>query len=302
MNKYAIVIHAGAEAMDPKDVSPEKEQKYKQGLQQALQAGYEILENGGSALDAVEAAVKSMEDFPLFNAGRGANLNEQGEPAFDAAVMDGKTLKAGAVCSIRYVKHPVSLAYALLQKSKPVLLSGEGAEEYAKGIGLDMEDPAYFITSERKEKWEEKEQEKLAEQHDTVGAVAIDKDGNLAAATSTGGLAYQHKGRVGDSPIIGSGTFAHNDYCAVSCTGEGEAIMRGVLAHEVYAMVKYAGESLQDACTKATKLYDAQLKGDKGIIAVSPTGEIALAFNTNQMKRGYRIQGGEPVVAVWKEE
>lgn len=302
MSKYAIVIHAGAETLKPGAVGPEKEKQYKEGLEQALQAGYRVLERGGSALDAVEAAVKSMEDFPLFNAGRGANLNEQGEPVLDAAIMDGKDLKAGAVCSIHNVKHPISLARAVMQENKHVLLAGEGAEEFAKDQGLEMEEPAYFITEERKDKWKEKQQEQLTGQHDTVGAVAVDKDGNLAAATSTGGLAYMHKGRVGDSPIIGGGTYAHNSYCAVSCTGEGEPIMKGVLAHEVYARVKYAGDSLQQACTEAVKLDDDKLQGDKGIIAVSPAGEVAIAFNTNQMKRAYRVEGGEPFVAVWKEE
>ncbi|MFD3001502.1 isoaspartyl peptidase/L-asparaginase family protein [Pontibacter toksunensis] len=300
MSKYAIVIHAGAETVKPETVGPEKEKKYKEGLKQALQAGYEILERGGSAMDAVEAAVKSMEDFPLFNAGKGANLNEQGDPMFDAAIMDGKELKAGAVCSIHHVKHPITLARAVMEESKHVLLSGEGAEEFAKDQGLEMEDSAYFITEEREKKWKEKQEEELTGQHDTVGAVAVDKNGNVAAATSTGGLAYMHKGRVGDSPIIGGGTYAHNAYCAVSCTGEGEPIMKGVLAHEVCARIKYAGNSLQQACSEAVKVDDDKLQGDKGIIAVSPTGEVAIAFNTNQMKRAYRVEGEEPFVAVWK--
>lgn len=302
MKKYAIAVHAGAENMDPKEVSPEKEQLYEEGLRKALQAGYQVLENGGSALDAVEAAVKSMEDFPLFNAGRGASLDEEGTPTFDAAIMDGNTLKAGAIGNTRFVKHPILLARCIMEGSEHVLLAGEGAEKFAKNKGLEMGELSYFITEEKQQEWEKKEQEKLTEQHDTVGAVALDQEGNLAAATSTGGLTFQHQGRVGDSSIIGGGTYAHNGYCAVSCTGEGEAIMRGVLAHEVYAMVKYTGDSLQNACTKAAKLYDDKLRGEKGLIAVSPEGEVAMAFNTNQMKRGYRVQGGEPVVAVWKDE
>ena len=302
MKNYAIAIHAGAENMDPKEVSPEKEAQYREGLHQALQAGYQVLEHGGSALDAVEAAVRCMEDFPLFNAGRGASLDEQGTPTFDAAIMDGETLKAGALCNTRFVKHPISLARIIMEESNHVLLAGEGAEKFAKTKGLEMEDMDYFITEEKQQAWEKKQQEKLTAQHDTVGAVAVDQQGNMAAATSTGGLTFQHQGRVGDSPIIGGGTYAHNSYCAVSCTGEGEVIMRGVLAHEVYAMVKYAGDSLQSACTKAIRLYDDRLQGDKGMIAISPNGEIAIAFNTNQMKRGYRVQGDEPVVAVWKDE
>lgn len=302
MSKYAIAIHAGAETVKPETISPEKEKQFRKGLQQALQAGYNVLEGGGSALDAVEAAIRSMEDFPLFNAGRGANLNEQGEPAFDAAIMDGEELKAGAVCSTRYVKHPITLARAIMQESKHVLLSGEGAEVFALSQGLEMEAPEYFITEERAKKWRDKLEDQLTGQHDTVGAVAVDKGGNVAAATSTGGLSFQHKGRVGDSPIIGGGTYAHNSYCAVSCTGEGEPIMKGVLAHEVYALVKYAGNSLQQACNKAIKVDEDKLQGDKGIIAVSPTGEVAIAFNTNQMKRAFRIEGGEPVVAVWENE
>lgn len=302
MSKYAIAIHAGAETVKPESISPEKEKQFREGLQQALQAGHDVLEAGGSALDAVEAAVKRMEDFPLFNAGRGANLNEQGEPVFDAAIMDGKELQAGAVCSTRYVKHPITLAQAIMKESKHVLLTGEGAEAFALSQGLEMKEPAYFITEERTKKWKEKLEEQLTGQHDTVGAVAVDKDGNVAAATSTGGLSFMQKGRVGDSPIIGGGTYAHNSYCAVSCTGEGEPIMKGVLAHEVYAQVKYAGNSLQQACSGAIKVDDDKLQGDKGIIAVSPTGEVAIAFNTNQMKRAYRVEGGEPVVAVWKDE
>jgi len=302
MKKYAIAIHAGAEQIDPKEVSPEKEAQYRKGLRQALQAGYQVLESGGSALDAVEAAVKSMEYFPLFNAGRGASLDEQGTPTFDAAIMDGETLKAGALCNTRYVKHPVSLARSIMRESDHVLLAGEGAEKFAESKGLEMEDTDYFITEEKQQAWEKKGQEKLTEQHDTVGAVAVDQKGNLAAATSTGGLTFQHQGRVGDSPLIGGGTYAHNAYCAVSCTGKGEVIMRGALAHEVYAMVKYTGAPLQSACTKAISLYNDRLQGDKGLIAVSPDGEVAVAFNTNQMKRAYHVQGGEPVVAVWRDE
>ena len=205
--------------------------------------------------------MNSMERNPVFNASRGASLTQRGETEFDAAIMDGNTLRVGAVGAVRYVQHPISLAKVVLQKCDHCLLVGTGAEEFALTNNLPLKGPDYFITPEKKEAWLDKQQEKQAKKRmpgsmsDTVGAVALDINGNLAAATSTGGLTDQLKGRVGDSPIIGGGTFAINEVCAVSCTGEGEAIMRGALAHEVYAMMKYAGDSLQSATDKAIELH-----------------------------------------------
>ncbi|WP_187264132.1 isoaspartyl peptidase/L-asparaginase family protein [Pontibacter beigongshangensis] len=303
MNNFVIVIHAGAEKVKPGELPAEKEKAYRKALSQALQAGWEILRAGGSAVDAVAAAVQCMENEPLFNAGKGGSLTQRGETEFDAAIMDGRTLKAGAVGGIRFVQNPISLAKVVMEKCKHIFISGTGAEEYALRYDLPFKTPDYFITDEKRKAWLEKLQEsETTEGHDTVGAVALDQEGNLAVATSTGGLTNQQKGRIGDSPVIGGGTFADNEVCAVSCTGEGEVIMRGVLAHEVYALVKYAGNSLQQAAEKTIRLHNNKLQGDKGLIALSPAGEVAIAFNTGFMKRAYRIGSQEPVVALWEEE
>ncbi|MCP2045499.1 isoaspartyl peptidase/L-asparaginase family protein [Pontibacter sp. HSC-36F09] len=308
MKKFAIAIHGGAETVKPSELDKEKEEAYREGLADALKEGYNVLEKGGSALDAVEAAVNSMEQNPVFNAARGASLTQRGETEFDAAIMDGNTLRVGAVGGVRYVQHPISLAKVILQKCKHCLLVGTGAEEFALANNLPLKGPEYFVTPEKREAWLDKQQEKAEKKRmpgsmsDTVGAVALDINGNLAAATSTGGLTDQMKGRVGDTPIIGGGTFANNEVCAVSCTGEGEAIMRGVLAHEVYAMMKYAGNSLQSATDKAIELHADKLEGDRGILAMDSTGKAAFGFNTGFMKRGYWAADEEPFVALWESE
>ncbi|QIX59884.1 isoaspartyl peptidase/L-asparaginase [Hymenobacter sp. BT18] len=303
MNKYAIVIHGGAVTMDPSELPPEEEAAQREGLHDALQAGWEVLHRGGSALDAVEAAVNSMENNEHFNAGRGSSLNKQGEVQMDASIMDGKTLKAGAVEGVRYVKNPVSLARTVMEKCEHVYLSGEGAIEFALQHGLDMEAVHYFITEKAQQEWLEIMQEEAkVSQKDTVGAVALDQDGNLAVATSTGGIEGQLKGRVGDSPVIGGGSYASNEACAVSATGDGEVILRGALAHGVYALVKYKGLPVEEACRAAIELRDEDLKGDKGMIAVDREGNIALETNTNIMRRGYRVGEQEPFVAIWSDE
>jgi beta-aspartyl-peptidase (threonine type) len=289
--------------MEPGQLTPEKEAAQREGLRQALQAGWEILHRGGSALDAVEAAVCSLENNEHFNAGRGSSLNLQGEVQMDAAIMDGRTLRAGAVNSVRYTKNPIILARTILEKSEHVYLSGEGALEFALRHGLPLEAVHYFETENTRQEWLEivREQEKIP-QKDTVGAVALDQAGNLAVATSTGGIEGQAKGRVGDSPALGGGTYAANEACAVSCTGDGEVIMRGALAHEVYALVKYQGLTAPEACRQALKLREEDLKGDKGFIAIDKDGNVALEANTNVMRRAYRIGEEEPFVAIWTDE
>jgi beta-aspartyl-peptidase (threonine type) len=239
MSQYALVLHGGAVTMKPGELAPEEAANQRTGLREALEAGWLILHQGGSALDAVEAVVRSLEDNPHFNAGRGGSLTRQGETELDAAIMDGRTLQAGAVAGVKYVQHPISLARTVLERSPHVLLAGEGALELALEHGLPLAAPTYFQTEKTRQQWLELAQQKSAKLagHDTVGAVALDQAGNLAVATSTGGLEGQAKGRVGDSPILGGGTYASNEACAVSCTGDGEVIMRGALAHEVYALV-----------------------------------------------------------------
>jgi beta-aspartyl-peptidase (threonine type) len=303
MKKYVLVIHGGAVTMKPGELSPEEEAAQREGLAEALQAGWEILHRGGPALDAVEAVVRSLEDNEHFNAGRGSGLTQQGEVKMDAAIMDGRTLNAGAVSAVPYVQNPISLARAVMEDSPHVCLSELGALELALEKGLPVRAPSYFLTEKTRQQWLEIVQNQGAEaMHDTVGAVALDQDGNLAVATSTGGIEGQLKGRVGDSPVIGGGTYASNDSCAISCTGDGEVIMRGALAHEVYALVKYKGLPLAEACQAAIALRDDELKGDKGMIAIDKDGNIALEFNSNLMRRAYRVGEEEPVVAMWKDE
>jgi beta-aspartyl-peptidase (threonine type) len=303
MSPYALVIHGGAVTMKPGELSPAEEAAQREGLAQALQTGWEILHRGGTALDAVEAVVRSFEDNPHFNAGRGSALTLQGEAKMDAAIMDGRTLNAGTVCAVPYVQNPISLARAVMEHSPHACLSELGALELALEKGLPVKPPSYFITEKTRQQWLEILQQQSAPAgHDTVGAVALDQAGNLAVATSTGGIEGQMKGRVGDSPILGGGTYASNEACAVSCTGDGEVIMRGALAHEVYALVKYKGLPLAEACQAALQLRNDELKGDKGMIAIDKQGNIALEFNSNLMRRAYRVGDAEPVVAMWKDE
>ncbi|UOG75823.1 isoaspartyl peptidase/L-asparaginase [Hymenobacter tibetensis] len=304
MPTYAIVIHGGAVTMKPGQLGPEEEAHLREGLRHALQTGWEVLHQGGTALDAVQAAVMSLENNEHFNAGRGSSLNLQGEVQMDASIMDGRNLKAGAVNSVQYVKNPIQLARAVLDNSQHVYLAGEGALEFALRQGLDLAAPEYFEVEKTRKEWLELVQQEQAEpqQKDTVGAVALDQHGNLAVATSTGGIEGQLKGRVGDSPVIGGGSYASNDACAASCTGDGEVILRGALAHEVYALVKYKGLPIDEACRAAISLRDEDLQGDKGIIAIDPQGNVALECNCNVMRRAYRVGEEEPVVAIWRDE
>jgi len=311
--KIGLAIHGGAGTIERSSMTPQKEHEYRAGLERALTAGYEILKGGGSSLDATEAAVRVLEDDPHFNAGRGSVFTSAGTNEMDASIMDGKTLKAGAVGSVQHIKNPVNLARLVMEKSPHVMLDCAGAEAFAKANGIELVDQKYFFTQQR---WDALQKMKAAEKnrasgagksflitdqdrHGTVGAVALDKDGNLAAATSTGGTTNKMPGRIGDTPVIGAGTYANNQTCAVSCTGDGEYFIRVAAAHEVSALMQHRGMKLQEAAQTALDTVK-HLGGTGGLIAIDKNGEIALPFNTNGMYRGYVDPKGKFVVEIYK--
>ena len=304
-NKYGLAIHGGAGMILKSNMTPEKETEYIQKLNDALQTGYKILENGGSSLDAVVAVINIMEDSPLFNAGKGAVLTEKGVAELDASIMDGKTLKAGAVAGIKHVKNPITLARLVMDKSPHVMMIGEGAEEFAKENNMEMVENNYFITPERWRQYqkmkEAQDKKQKEEKHGTVGCVALDKNGNLAAGTSTGGMMMKKFGRVGDSPIIGAGTFADNNTCAVSGTGYGEYFIRLGVARDISDLMAYKNLSLSEAANEVIMKKLPQLGGTGGIIAIDKNGTVALPFNTDGMYRGYFISGDNPVIKIYKE-
>lgn len=295
MNTFTLAIHGGSCWIDPKKITPETEKIYLVALEEALTAGYDSLAQGGTALGAVQIAVMLLENNPLFNAGRGSAFNHDRLHEMDAAIMCGRTLRAGAVAGVRNIRNPIALAHAVLNKTNNVLLTGSGAETFAREQGLRFEEDQYFYTEDRYQELLEAKQ--LATPCNTgkgtVGAVALDTFGNMAAATSTGGFANKKYGRVGDSPIIGSGTYAHNDACAVSCTGEGEYFMQAVAAHDVYCLMEYKGLALREACRLVVldKIKTAGGKG--GLIAVDKYGNAELVVNCDVMFRAWRNGRGE---------
>lgn len=291
MSKAALAIHGGAGTIHRSQMTPELEREYRGGLETALKTGWDILEKGGASLDAVEAAVVSLEDFPLFNAGRGSVFTHEGKQEMDAAIMDGASLKAGAVAFVRNIRNPIQLARLVMERTEHVLLAGEGANQFAEQLGVNSEPDEYFFTEHR---WLQL-QEAIAEgrvQLDhatakpvgTVGAVACDKNGNLAAATSTGGMTNKKFGRVGDTPIIGAGTYADGT-CAVSCTGHGEYFMLGVTAYDIAARMDYKGLSLEEAARETIDRLTS-IGGEGGLVAVDSQGNITLPFNSEGMYRG----------------
>lgn len=312
---YAITVHGGAGTIEPGSIPPEKETAYHKGIEEALQAAYKILSGKGSALDAVEAAVCSLENNPLFNAGKGAVFTHDGKHELEAAIMCGKTLKAGAATGLHSVKNPVTLARKIMDNSDFVFMCGSGAEEFAREQNLDFQLEDYFFTHERyqelKQK-QEKEWEKANAQADptqlsgkslgTVGAVALDIHGNLAAATSTGGLTNKKYGRIGDTPLIGCGTYANNTTCAVSCTGDGEFFIRTVAAHEVYSLVAYKGISIQEATNIVIHERLKAIAGEGGLIAIDRQGNIGMAYNSPNMHRGCIMPDGTMFTAVFGEK
>ena len=316
-SEFAIIIHGGAGTILKKNMTLEKEDAYKAKLEEAIRVGYNILKNGGSSLDAVEKTINIMEDSPLFNAGKGAVFTNAETNELDASIMDGKTLNAGASAGTTTVRNPINLARTIMDKSPHVMMAGIGAETYAKEQGLTLVDPSYFHTDNRlnalkrtieREQREGKNIDKQAfydpeiknSKFGTVGCAALDKNGNLAAGTSTGGMTNKRYGRIGDAPIIGAGTYANNNSCAVSSTGWGEFFIRGMVAHDISALMQYKGLSLQDAAHEVIQNKVPKLGGDGGIIAVDKNGNMVAEFNTAGMYRATMNDKGELQIGIYK--
>lgn len=316
-NNFGIVIHGGAGTILKENMTPELEKAYKEILEKAIKIGYKILKDGGTSLDAVEKTINILEDSPLFNAGKGAVFTNERKNELDASIMDGKTLNAGAVAGVTTVKNPINLARAVMEKSNHVMFAREGAEAFAKEQGIALVSPDYFYTENRMNALKKaQEREKIELDHDTntvfnnpttadykfgtVGCVALDKDGNLASGTSTGGMTNKRWGRVGDSPIIGAGTYANNKTCAVSSTGWGEYFIRGVVAYDIAAMMEYGNKSLQEAAQEVIQNKLPALGGDGGIVAIDAKGNVAMEFNTAGMYRAHINKEGQLTVKIYK--
>ncbi len=307
---YAIVIHGGAGTILKKNMTNEKEMAYMKAMNEALDIGESILKNGGTSLEAVEKAIMYMEDSPLFNAGKGAVFTNAGANELDASVMEGKTQNAGAIGGVKTVRNPIQAAIAVMQKSEHVMLAGSGADRFAEEQGLNIVDNSYFQTDRRREalerikKKEAEENKQITEnsesKHGTVGCVALDKNGNIVAGTSTGGMTNKRWGRVGDSPIIGAGTYADNATCGVSCTGHGEYFIRYAVAHDVSARMLYLKENVATAADHVVNKTLVEKGGSGGLIALDAYGNIAMSFNSEGMYRGY-AKPNERVVKIYKE-
>ncbi|MFQ5629172.1 MAG: isoaspartyl peptidase/L-asparaginase family protein [bacterium] len=313
---FGMVIHGGAGTILKKNMTPELEAAYQAKLEEALATGHEILKNGGASMDAVQAAINIMEDSPLFNAGKGAVFTHDGTHELDASFMDGKTLNVGAVAGVKHAKNPINLARLVMDKSEHVMMAGAGAEEFGKLYGIELVDQTYFYTERRRQQLERAKEAEQAEsgssssaniitredhKFGTVGAVALDKSGNLAAGTSTGGMTNKKFGRIGDSPIIGAGTYANNNSCAVSATGHGEYFIRLTVTRDIAALVEYKGMSVQDAGDKIINEKLTALGGTGGVIIIDRYGNMATPFNTAGMYRGWVGEDGEVVVRIYRE-
>jgi beta-aspartyl-peptidase (threonine type) len=309
MNNFAIAIHGGAGTIVRAAMTGEQENHYRQALAAGLEAGYRVLAAGGSALQAVEQAVINLEDNPLFNAGKGSVFNHEGNHEMDAAIMCGKTLSAGAVAGVSQVRNPIVLADHVRQYTPHVLLAGTGAEAFAREQGLAFEEPIYFYHESRFQQWLQAQQANVVQldhapdrKFGTVGAVALDKDGNLAAATSTGGMTNKKYNRIGDSPLIGAGTYANNLTCAVSCTGHGEYFMRAVVAYDVSCLMEYRGWPLRQACDYVVQHKLVHLGGEGGLIAIDAQGNIELPFNSEGMYRAAHRNGEPPFIGIYNDQ
>jgi beta-aspartyl-peptidase (threonine type) len=303
---FGLAIHGGAGTMPRNEMSAEAELAYRSGLDQALAVGYAVLESGGGSVDAVTAAVVVLEDNPLFNAGRGAVFTLEGRNELDASIMEGSTLKAGAVCGLTQIKNPIELAKAVMQRSEHVMLAAGGAEEFARSLGIEFVPQSYFYTAAR---WKQLERIRggdtslsaLTISHvGTVGAVALDAQGHLAAATSTGGMTGKRYKRIGDSPIIGAGTYADDRSCAVSATGHGEVFIRAAVAHDICARMRFGGRSLLQAVREVVLQELPAMQGEGGVISIDAAGEIAMEFNSEGMFRASRRAGEAPLVAIYR--
>lgn len=319
MNKnFALAIHGGAGTILKKNMTPELEKQYTDKLNEAMKAGYDTLGKGGTSIDAVIVSVKILEDSPLFNAGKGSVFTADGKNEMDAAIMDGKNLLAGSVAGVRTIKNPITAARCVMEKSEHVMMVGAGAEKFAKQCNCEFADTSYFFEQKR---WDQLQKIKKTEQQQldhsdttgamdhadfkdkkfgTVGLVALDQYGNLAAGTSTGGMTNKKYGRVGDAPIIGAGTYANNKTCAVSCTGHGEFFIRSVVAYDVSALMEYKGLSLKDAANEVVMKKLVTLGGDGGLIAIDAKGNITMPFNSAGMYRGYMKSDGTKEVLIYK--
>ena len=312
MSKYAIAIHGGAGTILKSTMTPEKEVAYTQALQDAINAGETILKNGGAALDAVELAIVSLENNPLFNAGKGSVFTKNGKHEMDACIMNGKDLTAGAVAGVSNIKNPISLSRAVMEKSEHVFLAGLGALDFAKKINAKFEDDDYFFVQMRYDQLQmalksdtmildhiEDTFETGEKKFGTVGAVAIDIHGNLAAGTSTGGMTNKNYGRVGDTPMVGAGTYANNT-CAISCTGHGEFFIRSVVAYDISCLMEYKGLSLKEACDIVVMDKLVKIGGEGGLIAIDKNGNIELPFNSEGMYRAKKTFGSDVFIGIYK--
>lgn len=314
MKKISIAIHGGAGTIFKEDMTPELEDVYRQALKEAMDAGYAVLENGGTAINAVKAAVVVMEDCPLFNAGKGSVFTKKGLNEMDAAIMDGSTLDAGAIAGVRNIRNPVELAEEVMLHSGHVFLSGKGANDFAIKQGIKLEPDEYFYSEYRYDQWREirdsdlyqldHKSDKLVglmkdKKFGTVGAVACDEEGNIAAATSTGGMTNKRYGRIGDSPMIGVGTYANNKTCAISCTGHGEIFIKAVAAYDVSCLMEYKNMTLLEACEEVVLKKLVVMHGDGGLIGIDAKGNAAMVFNSAGMYRGLRNNDGENVIAIY---
>ena len=325
MSTYTLVIHGGAGTIRNQDMTDEKEAAYRKALDNALEAGYLLLENGGTAVEAVLAATMSLENNILFNAGKGSVFAKDGSQEMDASIMDGKNLMAGAVSAVKNIRNPVELAYTIMTKSPHVMMTGQGAADFARLNGIKTEPDEYFFSQFRYDQWKQmhgsaeavldhnivvKDKSSVVQpeggtteenkKFGTVGAAALDVHGNIAAATSTGGMTNKQFGRVGDSPIIGAGTYANNKTCAISCTGHGEPFIRAVTAYDVSCLMEYKGLSLEEAMNMVVHDKLKKIDGEGGMIGVAANGNVAMVFNSEGMYRGVRTSDGRNEIAIYK--